>query len=245
MSNLLKGLSTGENIKTETDSVGGGGPVPSGIYPSVVTMAFLQTSKSGALGVNLHLKEDGGKTIRQVIYITSGNAKGNKNTFEKDGVTSFLPGYNSIDSLCLLTVGSGLTEMDTETKVVNVYDFDQKKEVPTEVEVIVGLLGQRIQAGIQKQIVDKNVLNGEGKYVPSGETREVNEIDKFFRDEDGMTTAEIRGGAEEAGFYADWKKTWTGVVRNRTSNTTAATAGGSGTPGANAAPKKSLFKPAG
>ena len=51
--------------------------------------------------------------------------------------------------------------------------------------------------------------------MPSGETRDENEIDKFFRASDRMTTAEIRAQATEAVFASSWEKKWSGKTRDR------------------------------
>ena len=87
----------------------------------------------------------------------------------------------AMDSLCLLTVGKEISQMETETKVVNLYNPESKTEVPTNVEMITELLGKQVLGGLIKQIVDKNVKDAAGNYVPSGETREENELDKLFQ----------------------------------------------------------------
>jgi hypothetical protein len=244
---LLKNLKTDESIATERDSVGNGGPLDSGLYPSKISLAYLTTSKGGALGLALSLKTDTGRDIRATVYMTSGTDKGCKNYFEKDGEKQYLPGFNLANSLALLTVGKEIGDLDTEQKVVNVYNYEAKAEVPTKVDMLTDLLGQDIIAGVIKQIVDKNQKNDAGQYVPTGETREENEIDKFFRARDKMTTAEIRAQATEAAFYDTWDAKWTGNVRNKAKGAAAGVAGkvGSPKPAANAAssskPKTSLF----
>lgn len=237
---LLPNIVTDEEIKTETDSVGGGGVLESGLYPMEITMAYLGKADSGADSITVHLKTKEGRETRQTLWITSGDAKGNKNFYEKDGERFFLPGFNVANSMALLTVGKPLNDLDSEEKTIKLYNYDAKAEVPTKVQVVTSLIGQTIIAGIQRQTVDKNVKNGEGKYVPSGDTRDVNEIDKFFRARDNMTTAEIRAGATEAAFYPTWGEKWTGVTRDRsTKNVTQPAAGGQAA--TVDAPKNSLF----
>lgn len=213
--NAFANLSTSEEIQGEKDTVGGNGPLDSDVYGAKVTMAYVTKSTRGALGVVLHLKTTAGREHRETIYVTSGDDKGNKNYFEKDGEKKYLPGFINMNALCLLTVGKELSEVDTEEKVVKVYDFEQKKEVPMNKEVLVELLNEEIKVGLQKQIVDKRAKQDDGSYGPTGETREVNEIDKFFRASDDMTTAEIRAAAEEADFINVWTNKWKGQVRDR------------------------------
>lgn len=216
---LLSGLTIDNSIETEKDVLGGAGPLESGLYKSTVTLAYLQKSQGGALGLVTHFKTDQGREFRETLWITSGNAKGNRNYYEKDGEKKYLPGFIMADALCLLTTGKSIAEMDTEEKVVNVYSFDAKAEVPTKVDMLVDLLGQEIVVGLLKQTVDKNTKNDQGIYVPSGETRDENSIDKLFRARDNMTTAEIRAKVEQATFYKSWEEKNAGKTRDRSTKT--------------------------
>ena len=242
---LLSTLTSDASIANEKDSVGGGGVLDSGLYPATVTLAYAQKSEGGALGLVLQAKTNQGRDIRQTLWMTSGTAKGCKNYYEKDGVKNYLPGYVAANALALLTTGKEISELDTETKVVNVYNKDAQAEVPTKVEAIVDLMGQEILIGVIKQTVDKTQKTDAGTYVPTGETRDENEIDKFFRASDRKTTAEIRAQAEEAAFADVWEKKWAGVTKDRASKG----AGVAGVPklgaaanaGANKKPTTSLF----
>lgn len=246
---LLSVAKTDDSIQTETDSVGGGGPWESGLYPVEVTMAYLEKKASGAVFLNLFAKGDNGSEYREGLCLASGDAKGNKNYYEtSNGEKKYLPGFNHANSLALLTVGKDIGELATDMKIVNVYSRDAGKEVPTEVEVVMDLLGQRVILGLQKQIVSKDAKNeATGKYEPTGETREVNEIDKIFREKDKMTTAEILARAEEPAFYATWDAKWTGNTRNKVPAANDSNGGAAGAPGKAAAgggtakPTKSLF----
>lgn len=222
---LLANLATDATIKNEKDSIGGSGPVDSGLYPFTVAMAYLNIASSGAMGLVLNLKTEDGKEVRQTLWMTSGTAKGCKNYYEKDGEKHYLPGFIHANALCLLTVGKEISALETEDKVINVYSAEAKAEVPTKVKVFMDLLNQPIIAGMIKQTVDKTVKNDAGVYVPTGETREENEIDKFFRAKDRMTTAEIRAQADTATFIDSWDQKWTGKVKDRAKGAAAGLAG--------------------
>lgn len=239
---LLSNLASTQdsNINTEKDSVGGGGAWESGLYPVTIDIAYMEKKKSGALFLNVVLKNDDGQEHREGLCIASGDAKGNKSYYEKNGERFFLPGYNHASSLSLLTVGKELNELATVTKTIKLYDFDAGKEVATDVEMVTDLVGERVIVGLQKQIEDKRKANAQGEYVATGETRTVNEIDKVFREKDRMTTAEIRGGAEEAKFYETWDAKWTGKTRNKATAANDANGGTAGAPAASK-PKTSLF----
>lgn len=240
--NMLANLTTDNTIEDERDYLGGSRVRESGLHPFTVALAYLEKSKGGALALNLTLKDSSGE-VRQQIWMTSGDAKGNKNYYEKDGEKSYLPGFIQANALALLTTGKEISQLDTEDKVVNVYNFDAKAEVPTKVAMVMDLLGKEILVGLIKQTVDKNVKDGAGNYVPSGETRDENEIDKLFRASDRKTTAEIRAQAETAVFADTWATKWTGQTKNKASKS-AGTAGAPKAAGGLAAgnkPTTSLF----
>jgi hypothetical protein len=243
---MLKTLTSDDSIKAETDSVGGGnGPLDSGLYKAKVTMAYVDKSKGGALGLHLTLKTEDDREVRQTLWMSSGDAKGNKNYYEKDGAKSYLPGYLAASSLTLLGIGKEISDLDTEEKVIKLYSFDAKAELPTKVNALTDLIGAEIIVGLIRQTVDKNVKNDAGDYVPSGDTRDENEVDKFFRASDRLTTAEIRAQVTEAAFADTWEAKWAGKVRNKAKGAAAAagTAGAPGKPAAAAGkkPAASLF----
>lgn len=243
--NMLATLQTDNSIAQETDVLGGGSRMlESGLYPATIALAYLEQSKGGALALNLTLKTEEGREVRQQLWMTSGREKGQKNYYEdKQGAKHYLPGFNLANSLCLLTVAKEISQLETEKKVVKLYSYETKSEVPTQVDALTDLIGKEIIAGVIKQVVDKNVKNeATGEYVPSGETREENEIDKFFRARDKMTTAEIRAQAEEPAFYNAWGEKWNGVTRDKSSKTSnKGTAGAPKLAASNGKPTSSLF----
>lgn len=242
---LLQNLKSDESIAGERDSVGSSGPVESGLYPSTIALAYLTKSAGGAVGLVLNVKASSGREVRQTLWMTSGTAKGGTNYYtDKDGAKQYLPGFNLANSLALLAVGKEISELSTETKVVNAYSPEAKAEVPTKVEMLVDLLGKEIIVGLIKQTVDKTQKNDAGVYVPTGEVREENEIDKFFRARDRMTTAEIRGQATEATFIETWEAKWAGKTRDKAKGAAAGGTAGAPKVGGAAVSKKpatSLF----
>lgn len=227
-----------ENINNEQDSVGSGGVWESGLYPVTIDIAYLEKKQSGALFLNVTLKGDDGREHREGLCIASGDAKGNKTYYENaKGERHFLPGFNHASAMSLLTLGKELNQLDTEKKTIKIYNFEQKKDVATDVDMVTDLVGQRVIVGLQKQIVDKTQKGDDGQYHPTGETREVNEIDKVFRERDRMTTAEVRAQAEEATFYDTWDQKWTGKVRNKASAANDANGASQGAPAAGGATK--------
>ena len=245
---IFGNLGTDDTIQDEVDSIGGGSRVlDSGIYDFTVDMAYAMESSGGAKAVVLHLKTPDGKELRSTQWVSSGKAKGCKNFYEtKDGQKKYLPGFLMLQSLSLLTIGVEPNQLEAEMKFIKLWNKEQKKEVPTEVPVLVGLLNQQIKGAVLKQVVDKTKDDGQGNYLPTGETREENELDKFFRASDSMTTAEIRAQATSAEFIQTWADKNTGTVRDRTSKDAApakqSSAFGAATNGGGTvAPTKSIF----
>lgn len=213
----LSSLKSDASIANEKDSVGGTTPLESGLYPSSVSMAYLNKAASGALGLVISLKTAENKEVRQTFWMTAGQAKGGNNYYtDKNGDRQYLPGFIQANSLCLLAAGKEVSDMDTETKVIKLYSPEAKAEVPTKVEVLTDLLNKDVIVGLIKQIVDKTKKNeATGTYEATGETKEENEVDKFFRASDRMTTAEIRAQAEEASFINTWESKWAGKTKEK------------------------------
>lgn len=240
----LKNLTSDQSIADEKDSVGSGGVLSSGLYPATIKLAYVTISDGGATGLVIHTKTSEGRDIKSTQWMTSGTAKGAKNFYEKDGTKNYLPGFLLAQSLALLTTGKEISELETEEKVVKLYSSNAKAEVPTKVQMVMDMLGKEILIGLIKQTVDKNVKDGNGIYVPSGETREENEVDKFFRASDRKTTAEIRAKADEAVFVDTWADKWTDKVRNKATGATGqagAPKAANASPAASKKPTTSLF----
>ena len=218
----------------EKDVVSSGnsfGPVDSNIYDFVIDMAYVDKSKGGATSVNFTFKNQEGNVVKVQEWVSSGDAKGNRNFYlDKNGKKNYLPGFKTVNDITLLAIGKELSTVPTEPKMVKLYDFDQRKEVPQQKEVIVDLLGEEITLGLFKQIEDINTKNSEGVYVPSGHTIEKNVINKVFRTKDSMTTVEIKAQATEAQFINSWKEKYVGIVVDKS----AAKAGHKPKPKANA-----------
>jgi len=208
---ILNSLDTGNDVKgQEDDRLGGGFLLDSAVYDMTIKVAYLGQSQHGANFVHIECENPDGDKIRQDIYFT--NRQGD-NFYIRDGEKNYLPGYNQLNALSLLACGKGLTTVDTEEKVVNVYDFDQGKEVPVPKEVLMDWVNQPITLGILRILDDKSVKNADDKYVPTGETREYNEIDKVFRTDNRLTVTEMKAEATEPKFINEWDDKWKGEVK--------------------------------
>jgi hypothetical protein len=203
---LFKNLTVSNDIEQDKDTLGTSkfAPWESGAYPAVIDLAYVEESKGGAMGIKFVFKTQDGKELDQTIYMTSGKEKGQLNYYvAKDGTKKYLPGFTLVNDICLLTVGEEIKDLESETKVLSVYNYDAKKEVPTKKEVLTDLIGKDIILGVQKVIEDK--------YNAPGEVRTVNNISKVFHATDMRTTNEIRSEST-AEFYPTWVEKNTGIT---------------------------------
>ena len=238
MNNLFSNAATElAGAEKEKDVLGGRQLLPTGLYEGTLDVVYLTKSQGGATAFNL-VVDIGGKKHREQVYVT--NREGGL-TYSKDGKKYPLPGYSLMNAMCKLTVGKEIPQLTFEKKLVKVYNFDQKKEIPTEVDVAVELLGQAVKFGIEHHRVNKNAKDQAGNYVPTAEVRDLNTITRVFKVETNQTAAEY-DAQQPAEFQALWLKEYAGKVIDKTSKGGPALAVVGGTAsGAAAAPAKSLF----
>ena len=234
---ILSGLKAASaNVEKETNQIMSGGVPATGAYPVTIEMAFIDYSKGGAMALNIHTT--GAMTQKLKLWITSGDAKGNLPYYiDRNGKQKFLPGYSVANDICMMTTGEEIGDLDTEEKQVNIYSFDEGKDVVTPVQALTDVIGGVVTLGVIKQIVVKNTKQDDGSYAPSGETREELEVAIVFQAETNMTKLEVLAEEEEASFYTAWTDKFTpDYVRNKAKGASGASPAKAGAP---AAQKKS------
>ena len=246
--NAIFGKLTTDGLEEVTDRLGGFQPLDSDIYTGNIKAMYAGQSQGGAHNVTV-IAELGGKEFRETIYIT--NKKGENFFLNKNDPTKKvpLPGFTTIDDICLVATGKPLAEQPTEDKIVNVYDPDQQKEVPTSVPMLVDCLGQEVSLAILRVLENKSKKDGNGNYIDTAETREVNTIDKVFDPGSKMTVVEAKNEATEAVFHDAWLEKNQGNARDKRTikDGEGGNAGNSGRPGSKpaaasgGAERKSLF----
>lgn len=216
MSNSPFGSLNTQDLEQAGDVLSGNfGPIDSGVYDGVVLTAYAGKSDGGAHNMTFEVELDvNGKKhqYRETIYVT--NKKGEP-FYEKDNKKNPLPGFTTANDIALLTTGQELNAQDFEEKVVKIYDYDQRTQVPTKVQMAVDIVGKPITLAIVRRIVDKQAKDNNGNYVPTGETREENVIDKVFHAESGRTVSEVVRKLETGEFKQQWADKNTGVTQNR------------------------------
>ncbi len=207
---IFKKLKT-EGLEESQERVGGLSRIfDSDIYTGVIKMIYADQAKSGAMNINLIINVDS-REYKETIYITN---KQGENFFMRDKKKQALPGFIIVNELALITTGKELSELDVEEKVVNVYNYESKKEEPTKVQAITDMIGETISFAVMQIIEDKTTKNGNGEYVPTGETRTINEIKKFFDTESHKTVSEATKEME-ATFWDKWLEAHQGKTSNK------------------------------
>lgn len=243
------------NLKTDglqetTDVVVGAnsGVAPTDVYPAVIKMAYVSTADSGAMAVNVVIAIPSlNREHRETVYVTNKAGQNfyvDKNTHKQVA----LPGFVLINELCLVATNKPLTDQATENKVIKLYDYELKKEVPTEVPVIIDLLDADIEICLVHLMENKKMKNASGDYVATAEVREHNVIEKVLDPASHRTVNEALSDSE-AKFHPLWLDKHKDTVRDKRTikdgGATKPSAGSAkptaGASPASAAPTKKLF----
>lgn len=208
------------------------------LYKANVKMAYLVVHESKAQGIAFEFDLGGGKTfkIEQIIKTKEG-----KNYFinTKTKLKAPLAGFTVVDDICTITTGKGLKGQATEQKVVKVYNFDKKEDVPTEVHVLVDLLGKDVGLAVVKKLENKSKKEGD-KYVATSETITRNDIVKAVYPNDGATVGE-RAEKKPTTWAAGWLKNNKGKTKEKLTYKGGASSGGPAAGAPPAGDRKPLF----
>lgn len=250
MSNLFANMTT-DGLEQTQDRLGGGYAArETDLYTGKIKAMYAGQAASGARSVSIIMDMEDGQEYRETFYIT--NKAGQNYFLNKSDPTKKvpLPGFTIVDDICLVTTGKPLAEQATEDKVINLYDPEQKKEMPKAVPMLTEVIGNEVTLGILKQLENKSEKVG-NDYVPTAETREINVTDKVFHTESRRTVVEAKSGAEKAAFIDSWAERNKGQTRDKRTikDGQAGQAGKPGAPkaaptaapAAGATPRKSLF----
>lgn len=203
-----------EAMQEKSDRIGGGfQPLPSGIYRATVAYTYGTTSAGGAIGLvvkfNVFTDENSEpRAYTQTFWVS--DKKGNTFYLDKDGKPHNLAGFNQANHLCSLITGSGLMELESEEITLPLYNFDQKKEVPTTVNALTQLHDGEVALAIKHIRENKREKSAStGEYEPINEERFVNDIDKIFAVKDGVcyTFDELKDELEPE-FAEKWLNRW-------------------------------------
>jgi hypothetical protein len=187
----------------------GFGPLDTGILKVGITLAYLHEAASGAMALNLHMKNaDGtGNEIKQSLWMTTKKATGQRNSYvDRNGVKHKLPGMEQADNLALLLTGDLFKPAAEafEEKVVKLWNPATSKEENATVKAVTALMDKPILVGLHK-VRDNKMALKDGKYVKLAADRHYNEINKFFDADTGLTVAEKKAKVTDPAWLKKWK----------------------------------------
>lgn len=215
----LLGNLKSEGLEAQEERVGGFSLLDTALYAGKVKTAYITKSSGGAMAVNLILDINGREYRERPIWITNKNGENSYDAKDRDGKKTGkkaqLPGFQIINTLCRVSIDRELSELDTEEKIVNIFDFDERKDIPKSVPVIVDLIGGEALFAIERQKLNKQQKNDQtDQYEDIADEREQNEIVAVMHLETRKTISEIEGN-REATFGPEWEKKWGGTVRDK------------------------------
>lgn len=223
---------TTEGLEESQDRIGGFRVLDTDAYESTIKAAYVgKSANSNARSITIIAETEAGVEYRETFWVTN---KEDKNFYlDKDQKKQPLPGFTVIDDICVMTTNKPLAAQGAEDKVINVYDADQKKELPKSVPMLVDLLGKKVILGVVKELRNKQAKDGNGVYQDTADTRETNAVEKVFHFPSKLTTVEARKQIQTPGFYGAWVERNRGNTRDRRSIKDGASAQGgrSGRPG--------------
>ena len=206
----------GNDLEENVERVGGEWSADeSGVYVKGITEAYLSQSKNGAYAMNLSTKDKEGNERKYVFYFTN---KQGQVYYTKDKKKHQLPGYALLNAICMLTAGKSAQEIlsKPKKKVIDLMDWESRKEVPTEVKSYPLICKKPLIMGIVKVVSNKWA-----KGKATNAKREQNELKMVFHPKTKLTITEIAAGAtaesiaagkDEPKLYAAWLKAWEGKI---------------------------------
>lgn len=208
MAGIFSKLKT-DGIKKTEDSLGGGGGYlrETNIDVFEVKAFYAGKSDGGAQSVTGVFIDEAGKEYTETFWVTKTTGENYFYVKDKQGnptqEKSFLPGFNIVNDICMITTDAPLDEQDDEEKVVNVYDYDAKKQVPKAVPMLTGVIGKRVALAIYKNTENINKKNAQGAYEPTAEEKQTNTVEKAFYPDFKTTVREAEVAMENGGEVKD------------------------------------------
>ena len=241
MSKLFAKMSVTKDMEAVEDRIGGGRHIfDTDVYENVnIKLAYTATWPKGSRYVTVIFDIDG-QEYEETITIT--NSEGN-HFYMRDGKKNQMPGFVTINELCLTATGKELEDQDTEERQIEVWSSEEKKKVREARDVMVDLTGATVSIALRKATQPKQKKDDAGEYYDIDEDVTINELVKSFHAETRATVSEIRKAEEkeqeiDAKFMDEWVQRWKGSVYNKRKG------GGSGSKGSGkGAPAKTAEKP--
>jgi len=201
-----------DDIQESEERVGGFSLLASNIHKLRITQAYMILSKNGAKGVVIDAETPEGHKHSQTFYITN---KSGQPYYVKDGKKNMLPSMVTINNLAKLLGFKNFGEVYNARvkKAGTIFDWESRKEITKEVEMLTKFCGKIVAAAIVHRKENKNKLVGK-EYKPTNEAREFNEILVFLDKKTNRTATELAENAD-AKYAADFLSKYENQVDDR------------------------------
>lgn len=203
----------------DEDIVGGFSPLATNVYSGKIKLVYMGQSNKGAECVTVVLDIEG-REYRETIYVSSAPvpekdgkpAQPAKYYYTRNDKEYPMPGLRTLMDICELSAGKSFKKVgeSLQDKLVKVYDYDQKKEVPKNVPVITDLIDKPIMVAIRH--------TQEPKYNDASKIIDKNDIAKIFDPQTGKTLTEKLEDKEPL-FKEEWLNKWKDkIITNKGNN---------------------------
>lgn len=206
-----------EAAKTQTSDVRTLGVPASAVYGATCTAAYLLPNNfdSSATDMVFHFDLDSGyKHVEKMTVLRNGSPMvQDKKTKKTVPMFTFLKASRLVGAL---TDGKTVEDVvgSIAKKQIALYDFDQKKDVNTEVQMIMDLVKKPVLLGLQRKIANKNQNtgekdeNGQTIWIPLAEKKETLVYGTSASKADRRSYVEMEAGttAEDATDLDTWEK---------------------------------------
>lgn len=203
-----------DNSVEESQEFAGYSVLPTNVYKAVIKQAYLRLVK-GQNGVNVNMNwkldiEDEGERSFNNIFVAKQIGSDIVYYSEKDGKRTEYPAFGALRRHLDNLLGKSVFDEGVLTqKVLPVYDYNEKKDVPMEVYSIDEVVGLTAAFGI--------VENHENGYKDPSKLVKNNTIERVWTIHEGQpyTREEIKAGLAEPKHCLSWKSIWEGKVNDR------------------------------
>jgi hypothetical protein len=167
-------LNEGEKLQEKFES-GNDGFKEGEIHDVQIRLAYLGEYDSGAKYFVIEFEKENGQRDSMRETISSGDTKGNRTYYEKDGKKYPLPGINKINSV-LKAVGTNILEIKPVETIIEVFGSQESHPVFKE------LTGKKLKVGVQKEESENNdQIYVNSKFTPLPFDASEEEIDKVLK----------------------------------------------------------------
>ena len=210
----LSDLAIAPEMSDERDILPGSAPKvqETDVYPARIDLAYFSEARSGAWMLTLHLEGTGLNQFKLKSNLVIRDREGSPTFHNRyTGQDQPLRGLAMADHLAQILTGRSLSQLKPKEKVIKLWSYEEKQEVPTKKEVFEEFIGKEIQVALEKIEENKRTFKN-NEWVDGPDKAYKNEVRKFFNKE-GQTLAEQK--AKMPGEYLEkWRTANQGKMRS-------------------------------